>query len=302
VWRMLLAAPLGQFLGFHSDGRIRRDKVVTSASSARKIPDASNHQEEWLMCCLVWANIDAFWGREPATVTANRRNLDQLKKMRREVGLAPTSLLPALGPHPDEDVQGISVAVAMLVKSMKPGRHNQAYTQFETMWKLRAAYSNMFHASACSNIDTITLGRDTAKSFLTTCPTKSSWFERFCNWCLKRMGQEVKQDLAVSVEVMFAFQYEMERDWQELQSTKHRIQLAMIGAYGLIAFGGSFRGHEVFLIDTFGLIKYASQRLVEKGQEFNMAPLLGRYKAENAERYHLTPLAFRSASGLEFGR
>lgn len=177
-----------------------------------------------------------------------------------------------LGPYPDEDVQGISVAVAMLVESMKPGRHYQAYTQFETMRKLCAAYFNMFHASARSNIDTITLGRDTAKSFLTTCPTQSSWFERFCNGCLKRMGQEVKQDLAVSVEVMFAFQYEMERDWQELQSTKHRIQLAMIGAYGLIAFGGSFRGHEVFLIDTFGLIKYASQRLVEKGQEYNMVP------------------------------
>jgi len=207
-----------------------------------------------------------------------------------------------LGPYPDEDVQGISVAVAMLVESMKPGRHYQAYTQFETMRKLCAAYFNMFHASARSNIDTITLGRDTAKSFLTTCPTQSSWFERFCNWCLKRMGQEVKQDLAVSVEVMLAFQDKMERDWQELQSTKHRIQLAMIGAYGLIAFGGSFRGHEVFLIDTFGLIKYTSQRLVEKGQELVMVPLLGRYKAENAERYHLTSFAFRSASGFEFGR
>jgi hypothetical protein len=60
----------------------------------RRILDASNHQDEWLMCCLVRANIDAFWGREPATVTANQRNLHQLIKMWREVGLAPTSLLP----------------------------------------------------------------------------------------------------------------------------------------------------------------------------------------------------------------
>jgi hypothetical protein len=94
----------------------------------------------------------------------------------------------------------------------------------------------------------------------------------------------------------------MERDWQEEKTIEKRIQLAMIGAYALIAFGGSFRGHEVFLVDTFGLVKYASQRLSEKGMEFVMIPLLGRYKTENAERYHLTPLALRSKSGLEFGR
>jgi len=116
------------------------------------------------------------------------------------------------------------------------------------------------------------------------------------------MGQEVRQDLAVSIEVMLAFQIEMERDWQEEKTIEKRIQLAMIGAYALIAFGGSFRGHEVFLVDTFGLVKYASQRLSEKGMEFVMIPLLGRYKTENAERYHLTPLALRSKSGLEFGR
>jgi hypothetical protein len=120
-------------------------------------------------------------------------------KMWGELGLFPDLLLPALGPYPDEDVQGVAVAVAMLVKSTKLGRHNESYTQFKTMRKLRAAYSNMFHASARSSIETLTLGRDTAKSFLTTCPTQSSWFERFCNGCLQRMGQEVKQDLAVSI-------------------------------------------------------------------------------------------------------
>ena len=268
----------------------------------RRVHNPGNPKDEWLLCCLVRANLDAFWGWAPSTVVANRRNLDQLMKMWSEVGLAPDLLLPALGPYPDTDVQGVSVAVAMLVKSTKPGRHNREYTQFETLRKLRAAYSNMFHASARSNIDTLTLGRDMAKSFLTTCPTQSSWFERFCSGCVQRMGQEVKQDLAVSIQVMLAFQEEMEKEWREPQTLKQRIQLAMIGAYPLIAFGGSFRGHEVFLVDTFGIIKYAKKKLVERGQAFAMVPLLGRYKTENADRYHLTPLALRSASGLEFGR
>jgi hypothetical protein len=101
---------------------------------------------------------------------------------------------------------------------------------------------------------------------------------------------------------MLALQEELEREWRESLPMKRRIQLAMIGAYALIAYGGSFRGHEVFLVDTFGLVKYARQKLVERGLPFVMVPLLGRYKTENADRYHLTPLALRSASGLEFGR
>jgi hypothetical protein len=254
------------------------------------------------MCCLIRANLDALWGRAQSTITANRQNMDQLVKLWAEVGLTPDLLLPALGPYPDDDVQGVSVAVAMLIKSTKPGRHNESYTQFETMQKLRAAYSNMFHALARSNIDTLTLGRDVAKLFLTTCPTQSSWFERFSSGCLQRMGQEIRQDLAVSIQVILAFQEEMEKEWQEPQSTRRRIQLAMIGAYALIAYGGSFRGHEVFLVDTFGLLKYAAQNLEECGLSFVMVPLLGRYKTENADRYHLTPLALRSNSGLEFGR
>lgn len=233
---------------------------------------------------------------------ANRRNLDQLIKLWGEVGLSADLLLPALGPYPDEDVQGVAVAVAMLVKSTKPGRHNESYTQFETMRKLHASYSNMYHASARSCTEILTLGRDTAKSFLTACPTQSSWFERFCSGCLQRMGQEVKQDLAISIQVMLALQNELEKEWRDSQPTRRRIQLAMIGAYALIAYGRSFRGHEVFLVDTFGLVNYARQRSEERGLPFVMVPLLGRYKSENADRYHLTPLALRSASGLEFGR
>lgn len=81
-----------------------------------------------------------------------------------------------------------------------------------------------------------------------------------------------------------------------------RIRLAVIGAFSLIAFGGSFRGHDVFLVDTYGLLKYAAEKQEERGLEFVMVPLLGRYKSEDSECYHLTPLAIRTDSGLEIGR
>lgn len=188
------------------------------------------------------------------------------------------------------------MAVAMLLKSTKPGRHSHKYTQFETMHKLRAAFSNLYHSSNEGSGTTVTLGRDT------TCPTQSMWFERFAKGCLKRMGQEVHQDLAVSIHLMLAFQDLLEEEWREKTQLEDRIKLAMVGAYALVAFGGSFRGHEVFYLETFGLLKYAAGKHVERGQEFLVVPLLGRYKSEDAERYHLTPLALKTDSGLQIGR
>jgi hypothetical protein len=144
----------------------------------------------------------------------------------------------------------------------------------------------------------MTLGCDTAKATLTTCPTQNMWFERFAKGCLKRMGQEVKQDLVTSIHLMHVLQANLEREWGE-KSEKERVNLAMIGAYILIAFTGSFRGQEVFLVDTYGLLKYAREEHVEHGEKFVMIPLLGRYKTKNTEGYHLTPLATRTASSLE---
>jgi hypothetical protein len=112
------------------------------------------------------------------------------------------------------------------------------------------------------------------------------------------MGQEVKQDLATSIHLMHALQTNLEDEW-ESSGDRERVSLAMIGGYMLIAFAGSFRGNELFLVDTFGLLKYAREEHIERGERFVVIPLLGRYKTENTEGYHLTPLAARTSSGLE---
>lgn len=49
-------------------------------------------------------------------------------------------------------------------------------------------------------------GGDVAKFHLNNYPTTSLWFERFAKGCLSRLGQEVKQDLVISIKVMLAMQ------------------------------------------------------------------------------------------------
>ena len=48
-----------------------------------------------------------------------------------------------------------------------------------------------------------------------------------------------------------------------------------------------------------GLLKY-NQPIKKSGKfEFIMVPLLGRFKGETGERYHLTPLAAVTKSGIQ---
>jgi hypothetical protein len=262
-----------------------------------RVPRPTSRHDEFLMCVLRRATLDAFWGRESSTVLANRRNLDQLIQVWDNL-LETTPLMPPLGPYPAYDCFGITVAVPMLVKSLSPGKY-ASHTQFETMRKLRSAYSNLFHASALGASVMSTLGRDTAKTFLSNCPTNSLWFERFCRGCFKRMGQETHQDLAMSIAVVIELLSLLEVQWDSHKET--RDTLTFVGAFVVIAYAGSFRGNEVFHVDLNGLIKYQEMKLIEGGHRYVIIPLLGRFKNEDGERYHLTPLAFESASGIKIG-
>jgi hypothetical protein len=173
------------------------------------------------------------------------------------------------------------------------------YTQFETLRKLCSAYANLYHASLEVSAAMMTLGRDSAKTFLSNCPTHSLWFERFAKGCLRRIGQEGHQDKAISSGVMLELPDILEKDWLH---KPNREAIALIGAYVYIAFGGSFHGHEVFMVDLYGLTKYSRGKLVADITSYLIIPLLGRIKMEDGEQYHLTPLVHTTQSGISISK
>ena len=234
-----------------------------------------NRQDDLLACCIRRANLDVLWSRESSTVAANRRQIQQLLSIWDVLGVPPS--FPPLGPFPMEDVQGIGVAIGMLYRSMDPGRYGD-YTQFGTIRKLRSAFSNVYHASAEAADGMASLGRDTAKFFLTNCSTQGVWFEKFTRGCLCRMGEEVRQDLALTSEVMLHLLAHLDAEWEATTDPWTRSELASIGFFSATAFLGSFRGHEVFLIDLHGLLHYEEEFRLCGESEYCMIPLLGRYK------------------------
>jgi len=263
---------------------------LTQRNPLRGVP-----ADDLLLCCIRRVNLDAVWGRESATVEATLRGVKQLLRLWGGAGL--DTVLPPRGPYPVEDSFGMSVAITMVLKSLEPGRY-QEHQQFETIRKLRSTYSNLYMPSVQGAFSLRTVGGERAKHYLTDSPTQSLWFERFCTGCLHRMGQEVRQDWAIPLPVMHALMNSLDNEWSSTQDPEVRELVASIGAYSIVAFCGSFRGPEVFLVDLFGLRKYMQQHPRDVGVECVIVPLLGRFKGETGEKYHLTPLAAVTSSGL----
>jgi hypothetical protein len=98
------------------------------------------------MCCIRLANLAALWSRERST------DLNNLRLMRRgvEFNLATDqmSMYPELGPMPLDDVWGHSVVIQMLFASRRKGRYHADHSQYETVHKYRAAFSNVWHAAS----------------------------------------------------------------------------------------------------------------------------------------------------------
>lgn len=228
------------------------------------------------------------------TVQVTLRGARQMLSLWRAVHL-PIDL-PPRGPFPVKGSFGMRTAIAMLVKSLEPGCYSKNYQQFETIRKLRASYSNMYMSSSLGVDCLKTFGGEAAKMSLTNLPTNSLWFERFALGCLRRMGQDVRQDWAIPLDAIHALLTALDGEWCRDLDWAGRHRTASVGAYIVVAFCGSFRGNEVFLTDLFGLEKYLREL---PGENHVRVPLLGRYKGEMHMRYYFTPLAAMTNSGIQ---
>jgi hypothetical protein len=109
------------------------------------------------------------------------------------------------------------------------------------------------------------------------------------------MGQDVRKDWAITLPAMHALQQLLLEEWELATSEEGREEIATCRAFIMVAFCGSLRGNETFLLDLAGLRKYLRDL---KDENLVIVPLLGRYKGEQHTRYHLMPLAATTDSGL----
>ncbi len=194
-----------------------------------------------------------------------------------------------------QDSVGVRVAIAMVLKSLQPGRYHASYQQFKTIRKLGVANSNMYLALVEGSDSLRATRGDQVKQYLNRSPTYLMWFGRFKQGCLRCIGQDARQNWAITLDAMHAPTQDLEKERGIVENLHRQHMIASVGAYSVIAYGGSFWGNEVFLTDLYGLCKYLREL---EDKDFIVIPLLGQFKGEKHSRYHLQPLATTKSSGL----
>jgi hypothetical protein len=214
------------------------------------------------------------------------------------LGLAAVS--PPMGPYSFGDTFGMRLAVCILLRSLDPGRTEDTI-QFSTARFLRSAFSNVYHASASHETGMAVLAQGTTKIFVTNCPSYSYWFERFMKGVHKRMGEEVRSDFALSVRVLHLILGNLDTKWTEAATAAKRREVVEIGFFLVVNFCLGLRGEEVVKMDVAGFLTYFEAGKDHGSFPHVMVPLLGRFKGETGERWHLLPIVWKTRSGIEAG-
>jgi hypothetical protein len=146
----------------------------------------------------------------------------------------------------------------------------------------------------------ISIGReDRRKDRLTQCPTDSVWFGWFQLGCKKRMSQDVRPQLGLSIDVMKEYLDWLESRWLLLTDDQEQDFLRAMGACSAISYAASLHGNEGFLLDLFGLRQHITKGKHDLEDPPVVAPLLGHLKGEDGEGYHMLLMASETASGLK---
>ena len=156
------------------------------------------------------------------------------------------ALFPAMGPHPLEDTFGMAAAVAMLDRSLDPGRYEE-HVQFETFRKLRSAFTNLYQASVEGLKDRVG-AYEKNKTWFSLSPTMGFGFTQFMEGIHRRVGDLVKRDESITIELLKAVLDHLEVEWNKVMRRHHQFRnhtrlrtIALLGFWYCAGFCCGFR-------------------------------------------------------------
>ena len=254
-------------------------------------------EDVFLSKCIRRVSLDAFWSRARSTVAANTRTFREMIALSASLGFEPPYEPP--GPLPSHDHCGYKVAILMVAKSTRPGRHSESYVQWDTIRKYRSTVSNQSRASRVSNCTTwsMTDYKGSGYDRLTTEACGSLWFHRFSIGCRKRMGQDWRPNRAISTPLMVKLLTLVEARIRSSGEIGVRAKWVMAGAYFCFCYVVSLRSSEGLMVDVAGMREYG-----EAAEGHVVIPLLGQVKGEDHTRQHLIHCVNVTESGIHVRR
>ena len=192
--------------------------------------------------------LDAFWARDAGTIP---KTVSEIKRMERSaVEFDLGDLSPVMGPFPTRDVQGMRYAVAMLDRSNDKGTY-ESRVQPETYRKQQAALTNIYQASVEGIGDTLGV-KGEQKMWVSNSPHHSLWYGSFMKGLKFRTGAVVKQDKAITIEVLKAALEILEERREAATTPVERMKASRMGAWCVGGFTTGLRGEEHLIVELAG--------------------------------------------------
>ena len=250
-------------------------------------PIEDRHQDRNTLVAIRRANLDSFWGREPRTVIDNLGRLRHIYQVGRHTVSLEESL-PMMVPFPLEDVVGMGTAIVVLEQSLRPGTYAH-YLQYDSMRKYRTAFAHA-RASTGHVMTRSVMAQGDRKMYVTDCPTRTEWFERFMRGARLRMGMIKRKNIGLTEEMTHGMLKLMSDSWENENDDQVKGRIAEVAVYLLCTICGGLRGEEVPLLALQGILEFWDRGRTNPTPHV-MLTLRGRFKGETGLRWHLLPLA-----------
>jgi hypothetical protein len=267
----------------------------------KRNPLNGDHLDRTLLVAIRRCNLDSVWGRESGTVASNLSiMLDYVRIGERRFGVTEEShgrAFPPQGPHPVEDNFGMYTACVMIEQSLRKGKRS-GNIQWNSIRKTRAAVSNYNHTTAeYCQLAAVRQEHGTRQGFSLS-PTYSAWFDRFSIGCHKRMGDDVRPDMAVSIGIMLEMDIYYEEQWALCTTLADRLAIALSCSFYMNGFCAGLRGEELPMMSLGATAKYLYHPQTPGLEHITLA-MKGRIKGEfQEEQCHLIPIVAVTRSGL----
>lgn len=253
---------------------------------------------ELLLTAIRRAILDAFWARRASTVRTNLYEVRRMIKTALKMDVVyPTGEQFLRGPCPLRDDWGMFVAVTTLDRTLDPGK-NSSTVQYNTARGTQSATTNFaFTTSAGSG--PVTVMSDRYKQRFSGGPTASLFFERFSIGCHERMGDVVRRDQALRIEVVGRLLALLEAVYVAAESTEgSRYDAALLGAGITLGFSMALRGEELGFCLLKQTIEETSMSLRNRPLQFLTLVLEGNFKGVRGRKQHRFTLATASSSAV----
>jgi hypothetical protein len=181
------------------------------------------------------AILDSFWGRETATVNANRREAARYIQVAGLMGVV--CPYPRRGPFSISDEWGMTTAMVLLLWSREKGK-NAEFVQYETIQKVRSHFSNFIHTTP-GGMGDMFVTSDNVVNGISRSGTNTLWFKRFMKGCHSRMGDGWCPDRPLTMRETLLCQEMLEEDWRTFETDAvERLKTALLGLMVTSGLGG----------------------------------------------------------------